>query len=129
MTAKGNNDTYTIEENSNREVKYASKDEIIDGIKNKYPKALPENTPLDNEEGGEYSSPIPVITNHNVPEQKPPETKKKDESSGGSGLKFTDLPEEDTRKIYHKDNVGQWHHVPRPADTEPKEHTLTPQEK
>lgn len=120
---------YTIAENGNREVKYASKDEIIDGIKNKYPKALPENIPLDNDEGGEYSSPIPVITNHNEPNQKPPETKKKDESSGGSGVKFSNLPEEDTRIIHHKDKAAQWQHAPRPADHDKKEMDITPPQK
>lgn len=120
---------YTIEENSNREVKYANKDEIIDGIKNKYPKALPENIPLDNDEGGEYSSPIQVITHHNEPEPKPPETKKKDESSGGSGVKFSDLQEEDTRIIHHRINNEQWYHVPRPTDNESKEPSRSPQEK
>lgn len=120
---------YTIAENGNRVVKYASKDEIIDGIKGKYPKALPETIPLDDEEKGEYSATIPAVARKNEPERKPPETKKKDDSSGGTGVKFSELPDEETRVIYRKGNKEQQYHAPNPGPKEDEEPILATSEK
>ena len=74
---------YTVPENGNRKVEYANKDEIIDGIKEKYPQPSDEKlTPSKGNEGGGYIPPDQMMDDGNYPahnrriEDSPPDEKK-----------------------------------------------------
>lgn len=59
---------YTVQENGNRKVEYANKDEIIDGIKEKYPQPTEEKMPpKKSAEGGGYVPPDQMMDDGNYP--------------------------------------------------------------